>query len=254
MMDRLIGLDTKWCGKHLIHLEEVDSTNEYLKKGDFPNGTAVIADRQTAGKGRSGKNWSGAPAGQALYLSVLFHSMKIGDMGLLPLLCALAAVRSLGEGTLIKWPNDIVLDQKKICGILCESRIQGGKVLAVCGLGINLSQPASFFVQNDLPHATSLLAATGRSLSVPEAAARLLNALEPILEQYNQEGFSAFRQEYCSRCITLGRQVQVVLEEKTVQSQAVSIAQDGSLVCKKDGETFEIRAGEASVRGLYGYV
>lgn len=253
-MEQLLGLDTKWCGRHLIRLQEVDSTNEYLKKGDFPDGTAVIADRQTAGKGRLGKNWSGAPAGQALYLSVLFHSMKVDDMGLLPLLCGLAAVRSLGKKTLIKWPNDIVLDQKKICGILCESRIQGGQVLAICGLGVNLGQPASFFAQNDLPHATSLLASIGRSLSVPEAAARLLNALEPILERYKREGFAPFLQEYSSRCITLGRPVQVVLEEKTVQAQAVSIAPDGSLVCQKDGESFCVRAGEASVRGLYGYV
>lgn len=253
-MEQLPGLDTKWCGRNFIRLDEVDSTNEYLKKGDFPDGTAVIAGRQTAGKGRLGRNWSSAPDGQALYLSVLFHSMKIDDMGLLPLLCGLAAVRSLGEETVIKWPNDIVLDRKKICGILCESRIQGGQVLAVCGIGVNLSQPASFFMQNDLPHATSLLASSGRRMTAQEAAAKLLNALEPILEQYKREGFEPFLREYCGRCITLGRPVQVALEQKTVQAQAVSIAPDGSLVCQKGGETFQIRAGEASVRGLYGYV
>ena len=86
-----------WCGKHWIYLDEVGSTNDYLKKGDFPDGTVVIAGRQTAGKGRRGKSWSGAPTGQALYLSVLFHSMKPDDMGLLPLLCGLAAARTLGD-------------------------------------------------------------------------------------------------------------------------------------------------------------
>lgn len=253
-MENLPELHTKWCGRYLIHLDETGSTNDYLKKGDFPDGAVVIADRQTAGKGRSGKSWSGAPAGQALYLSVLFHSMKIGDMGLLPLLCGIAAAQSLGEQACIKWPNDLLLDQKKICGILCESRIQGGQVLAVCGLGINLNQPASFFAENNLPHATSLLAATGQGLPVLAAAARLLNRLEPVLERYRREGFAPFLQEYCDRCITLGRQVQVILEQKTIQAQAMSIAPDGSLICQKDGETFEIRAGEASVRGLYGYV
>lgn len=90
-MEKEPVLHTKWCGKHWIHLDEVTSTNDYLKQGDFPDGTAVIADRQTAGKGRQGKTWSEAPVGQAMYLSVLFHSMKISDMGLLPLLCGLAA-------------------------------------------------------------------------------------------------------------------------------------------------------------------
>lgn len=132
-MEKEPVLHTKWCGKHWIHLDEVTSTNDYLKQGDFPDGTAVIADRQTAGKGRQGKTWSEAPVGQAMYLSVLFHSMKISDMGLLPLLCGLAAARSLGAAARIKWPNDVLLGEKKVCGILCESKIQKGSVSAICG-------------------------------------------------------------------------------------------------------------------------
>ena len=253
-MEKLPNLDTKWCGRKFIHLEEIGSTNDYLKSGDFPDGTVVIADRQTAGKGRSGKNWSGAPAGQALYLSVLFHSMKIDDMGLLPLLCGLAAAQSLGETAVIKWPNDLLLGEKKVCGILCESRIQGEQVLAVCGLGMNLGQPASFFEENGLPYATSLLAATGQSLPVLTVAAKLLGTLEPILDRYRKEGFAPFLQDYCDRCVTLKRQVRVILERETIQAKAVSVALDGSLICEKDGKSFLIRAGEASVRGLYGYV
>ena len=123
-MEEMPVLHTKWCGKHWIHLDEVASTNDYLKQGDFADGTAVIADRQTAGKGRQGKSWSEAPVGQAMYLSVLFHSMKISDMGLLPLLCGLATARSLGAAARIKWPNDVLLGEKKVCGILCEMCIR----------------------------------------------------------------------------------------------------------------------------------
>lgn len=243
-----------WCGKHWIYLDEVGSTNDYLKKGDFPDGTVVIAGRQTAGKGRRGKSWSGAPTGQALYLSVLFHSMKPDDMGLLPLLCGLAAARTLGDAARIKWPNDVLLHQKKVCGILCESRIQGSQVSAVCGIGINLNQPAAFFVENDLPHATSLLSVTGEERPVLTEACMLLDELEPILDQYRREGFAPFLPAYQALCATLGRQVQVIRAQQTVTAQAVSIAPDGGLVCSKDGETFVIRAGEASVRGLYGYL
>lgn len=83
-MEKEPVLHTKWCGKHWIHLDEVTSTNDYLKQGDFPDGTAVIADRQTAGKGRQGKTWSEAPVGQAMYLSVLFPSMKTAIWGYCP--------------------------------------------------------------------------------------------------------------------------------------------------------------------------
>ena len=99
----------RWCGRNLVLLEEVDSTNTYLKQGDFPDGTAVIALRQTAGKGRTGRVWTGAEPGQGLYLSVLFHSMQIEDMGFLPLLCGLAVAKTLGRGAAIKWPNDVLI-------------------------------------------------------------------------------------------------------------------------------------------------
>ena len=253
-MEKEPVLHTKWCGKHWIHLDEVTSTNDYLKQGDFPDGTAVIADRQTAGKGRQGKTWSEAPVGQAMYLSVLFHSMKISDMGLLPLLCGLAAARSLGAAARIKWPNDVLLGEKKVCGILCESKIQTGSVSAICGIGINLNQTEVFFAQNNLPHATSLLAFSGQRRTAQAAAIQLLEELEPILEQYRQEGFSSLASSYCGRCVTLGRQVRVIRAQQEITAQAISIAPDGGLVCRKAGETFVIRAGEASVRGLYGYL
>ena len=143
---------------------------------------------------------------------------------------------------------------KKVCGILCESKIQGGKVSAVCGMGINLCQDEDFFIQNNLPHATSLLAFDGQRRTAQEAAVLLLEELEPILEQYRQEGFSPFAASYCDRCVTLGRQVRVIRGQQEVTAQAISIAPDGGLICQKAGENFVIRAGEASVRGLYGYV
>lgn len=252
-METLPLSHTLRCQKNFVHLKEVRSTNDYLKQGDFPDGTAVIADRQTAGKGRQGKNWSGAPAGQALYLSVLLHSMKVEDMGFLPLLCGLAVCRTLGRDAFIKWPNDVLLDKKKICGILCESKIQGQNVSAVCGMGLNLAQPAQFFAENNLPHATSLFASTGEIRDPVQAAAMILEQLDPILWVYQEKGFAPFLAEYESRCLTLGQQVRVLYDGETVVAQAVRIDRDGALLCRRDGVAFTVRAGEASVRGLYGY-
>ena len=244
----------RWCGKNLVLLEEVDSTNTYLKQGDFPDGTAVIALRQTAGKGRTGRVWTGAEPGQGLYLSVLFHSMQIEDMGFLPLLCGLAVAKTLGRGAAIKWPNDLLIGTQKVCGILCESRIEGDRISAVCGIGLNLTQPREYFEQNDLPHGTSLLLSCGEKRTPLQAAAMILDELEPMLEQDRAEGFSPFLAEYSRRCITLGRDVLVLRQGDAAEAKAISVSDDGSLICEKDGETFVVRAGEASVRGLYGYV
>lgn len=243
-----------WCGKNFILLDEVDSTNTYLKRGDFPDGTAVIALRQTAGKGRTGRVWTDAEPGQALFLSVLFHSMKAEDMGFLPLLCGLAAANTLGKGAAIKWPNDLLIGEKKVCGILCESRIIGSEISAVCGIGLNLSQTQEYFTENGLPHGTSLYLSCGEKRTVLQAAAMILDELEPMLEQYRREGFAPFMKEYTRRCITVGRQVQVLRAGESLTAKAVGITPDGSLLCEKGGETFPVRAGEASVRGLYGYV
>lgn len=121
-------------------------------------------------------------------------------------------------------------------------------------MGINLCQDEDFFYPNNLPHATSLLAFDGQRRTAQEAAVLLLEELEPILEQYRQEGFSPFAASYCDRCVTLGRQVRVIRGQQEVTAQAISIAPDGGLICQKAGENFVIRSGEASVRGLYGYV
>ena len=130
--------------------------------------------------------------------------MKISDMGLLPLLCGLATARSLGAAARIKWPNDVLLGEKKVCGILCESKIQGGKVSAVCGMGINLCQDEDFFIQNNLPHATSLLAFDGQRRTAQEAAILFQNGT--YFRAVPPEGFSPFAASYCDRCVTLGRQ------------------------------------------------
>lgn len=126
-MEEMPVLHTKWCGKHWIHLDEVASTNDYLKQGDFADGTAVIADRQTAGKGRQGKSWSEAPVGQAMYLSVLFHSMKISDMGLLPLLCGLATARSLGAAAALNGPMTYCWAKKKSAAFSAKAKFRAEK-------------------------------------------------------------------------------------------------------------------------------
>ena len=250
---------------NLIRLKQVDSTNTYCKDHctALSHGSAVFTDCQTAGRGRRGNRWDGGEhiPGQNLALSFLLKDAKIEDMGILPLLCALAvrrAVRDIAGGDArIKWPNDMILCGKKLCGILCESRITAGQesgLSAVCGIGINLTQQRADFDALGLPHATSLLLCTEKTFPLEEVTVAILEQFAQIYEEYRADGFSALLPEYREGCITLGKQVRVIRGEETKEGTALDITPEGELLCRFDGEEQVIRSGEASVRGLYGYV
>lgn len=171
----------------VIHLESVDSTNEYLKRQGalLPDGTVVVADHQTAGKGRLGRSWQDAP-GQSLLASWLLKSLQGDALLLLPLAAGMAvldALDSLGvQGANLKWPNDIVAQRdgrcRKLAGILCEHRV-GQQSFAVCGIGVNLLQPQEVFDGRGLPDAGSVLGVLGAPLKREE----LLRAIGQSLQK-----------------------------------------------------------------------
>jgi len=250
---------------NLIRLPQVDSTNTYCKQNcaALPHGSAVFTDCQTSGRGRRGNSWDGGAyiPGQNLALSFLLKDARLEDMGILPLLCALAVRRAIkamtSEDVWIKWPNDMILHGKKLCGILCESRITAGQesgLSAICGIGINLTQEQADFDRMGLPHAASLRLCTGKIFTLEEVTIAILEQFSQIYEQYRREGFPAMLPEYRDGCITLGKQVRVIRGEETKEGTALDITSDGELLCLIDGEEQIIRSGEASVRGLYGYV
>lgn len=254
------GLHTKILGQYHLHLEEVDSTNNYCKThaDHLPHGAVITAARQTAGKGRLGRQWADIPDA-GLALSVLLHDMPPQKMSLLPLLTGLAVSEGLetltGLRFPIKWSNDVLTGDKKLCGILCESRLSGSSGFAVIGIGVNLMQSAEDLARYGLVYASSLLLATGRCFSREETAAAILNQLEPVLAQFVVEGFSGeLLERYTQRCITLGRTVRILHSGEEQTAFAAAIAPDGALICEVNEKKFRVLAGEASVRGLYGYV
>ena len=254
-MEEMPVLHTKWCGKHWIHLDEVASTNDYLKQGDFADGTAVIADRQTAGKGRQGKSWSEAPVGQAMYLSVLFHSMKISDMGLLPLLCGLATARSLGAAARIKWPNDVVVSRKKICGILTEMTMKQDKIgCAVIGVGINVNMES--FPEEMADKATSLYLESGHPFDRAQVVGLVMKHFEENYERFVQtEDLSGLKPDYEKMLANLNQPVRVLDQNDPYEGIARGINAGGELLVERaDGTVEEVNSGEVSVRGLYSYV
>lgn len=253
------GLHTEHLGQRFLWFERLGSTNDYLKEhGEtLPDGTVVAAAEQVAGKGRRGNQWT-VPRGESVSMSALFHNLGEQMLPLLPLVCGLAAAKGLsgltGQKARIKWPNDVVINQKKLVGILCESVLGTGNSLAVCGIGINVLQKQAYFDEAGLPYATSLYLQTQVLYSLDEAAAAVLNQLEPLMELLRQKGFSALREEYEQFSATLGRPVRILQDGEQKEGVALGIGEDGSLLCNIGGALVPVRSGEASVRGLYGYL
>ena len=243
----------------VIVLDRVDSTNRWLKEhgAELPHGTVCYTDWQEAGRGRLGRSWT-VPAGQTVAMSFLFRRQE--DWGWLPLVCGLAVSDALqrltGEAFLIKWPNDILCRERKVCGILCESRAADGEWLAVAGMGINLSQTAAWFEEAGLPYGGSIRMLTGTSVSPKEAVAAVADALNDWWELHRKGETAALKAEYTHRCVNIGRLVRVLGPDGTArcEGKAVGIAQDGALEVETEQGRIVIRAGEASVRGLYGYI
>ena len=230
----------------------VDSTNLVLRRlaAEAPDGAAVIAARQSAGRGRSGRGFLSPEGG--LYLSVLRRPAVGGEA--LPTLTPVAAVavcraveRVCALRCSIKWPNDVVLGGKKICGILVESVLGGEPSCVIVGIGINVNTPP--FPEELRGGAGSLADAAGGPVDLEALAAALLEELDGCYEAWLAEpGFCL--DEYRSRCVTLGREV--LAGGRSARAEGIG-ADYSLLVSYPDGTREALRFGEVSVRGLCGY-
>lgn len=235
-------------------VESMPSTNAYLLENSetLPSGTAVSALVQTAGKGRRQKQWKGQP-GAGLYLSFLYKAKAADFSSLAPLylaLCVGNVLRTHGVAAKVKWPNDILVAGKKVCGILCEAKFVGEQVHFVGGVGLNLCQGAQFFA--GLPHASSVLLASGVRLARGEMAHAILKEVEEKahLLQRPESFLNAFR----PHCITLQNWVRLHYENQVVEGFATDIAKGGQLMVQVEGELRLVNSGQVSVRGKDGYV
>ncbi len=240
----------------LLRPAQTASTNRLLKErvADFPRGAVCYTDHQTAGRGRLGRSWE-TPPGTALALSVLWYPE--GDVSMLPLVCGWGATRAIEEvaglSAYIKWPNDSICNNRKVCGILCESGTHNGRLYVVAGVGVNLTQTEEDFARADLPYAGSILSLTGKRVSADEMAEVLLTHLQEGYARWQAGDMAGLLEEIKTRCITLGRPVQVLATEPFT-GMAVDLDATGRLVVEReDGSRVAVNAGEVSVRGLYGY-
>lgn len=241
--------------------DTMDSTNLMCKRmaaEGASDGTVVIADSQTAGRGRLGRSFQSA-AGVGLYLSVLWRpDCDVETLMALPALGAVAAARAVervcGVRPEIKWPNDLVLGGKKIGGILTESVLLPGETAVVLGIGINVSHRAEDFDGEVRTIAASLEMMAEKRVSRAALAAALMEELDALRREALAQP-QLWLAEYRRRCLTVGRAVQVIAGEQIRPARALDVDEGfGLRVRYEDGSVDTVRAGEVSVRGLYGYV
>lgn len=264
--DRFAGLESGlW--KELVFEETLDSSNLEAKRriqnaaarGEDISGTVVTCEMQTAGRGRRGRRWE-SPAGSGIWVSlVLKPDIGPDKASMMTLVAGMAVRKALSDlfplKAGIKWPNDIIVDDRKICGILTEMTVEDMEMTGiVVGIGINVSNEA--FPEELRDVATSVnMAAHDKEADRASILMCLLGAMEEYYERFLKTGdLTGLMDEYNEHCINAGRMVHVIGVDTDWTAQAIGIDRNGGLrLIKEDGEETTVSSGEVTIRGVMGY-
>ncbi len=255
-------IHTVWAGAELHFYRVTGSTNLLAKQAgeeNGPHGALFVADEQTAGRGRRGRSWQ-SPPGANIYFTILLRPDFSPDQAsMLTLVMAhsvASAIRRLtGMGPCIKWPNDVLLEGKKVCGILTEMSVEREYIhYVVCGVGINV-------VPQDFPegireHATTVEAVYGQPVSKGVLLQYVMEAFERDYDAFVAAGdLTPLLDSYNGMLVNRGRGVRVLDPKGEWEGIARGINASGELLVENtEGEVQAVYAGEVSVRGIYGYV
>ena len=248
-------LNTRWLGRALAQFPSLPSTNQLARQlaaQGCAHGTIVLAEEQTAGRGRRGRNWTNQP-GKDICLSVVLRpNLEAQHAPRYTLASALGIYRlamELGCDAFIKWPNDVLIEGKKVCGILLEmdgdmDRLQS----VIVGIGLNVNTDA--FPEEIERHATSLSLHLHKSLERNRVLATLLNALEPLYDACEEEqAYHALLKEYTRCCGTVGQTISVIGIRETLDGVAEGIDEVGRLLLRtQDGTLHALSAGDVTLK------
>jgi len=248
------GLFTNYIGKKIYYFPELKSTNIIAKEKalhraeEINEGTLIIAERQSAGKGRLGREWFSPEGG--IWLSViLYPQLSPSYISRITLMTAVAAVKAIKICTQIKsqikWPNDILINEKKVCGILTEISAELDIInWVVVGIGINANIDHRDFPEDIQENTISLKEASGKEISRVKLAQTFLQEFEKYYDKLKRIEFSSILKEWKLCSHTLGRKIRVDMGERIITGEAVNINEEGALILKKeDGELVEIISG-----------
>lgn len=245
-------LTTEFIGKAVHFFDELDSTN--IKafehgRGGAPEGTVVVADGQTKGKGRIGRRWE-SPHGLNLYASIILRPQVVpqGAQGLtfVAAVAAAEAVSSFGLKPAVKWPNDILLNNRKTAGILLEMDSEPDRVhFVVVGIGVNLNISKDMMPDYIKNTATSMMAEKGAPIDRAAFTAGLLSSMERWYKVYLTQGFTPVLDEWKKYFDAQGKAVKVTFFDSQITGTCVGVDDTGALLVRKDsGEVEKVVSGD----------
>lgn len=256
-------LQTSKIGREIFHFEILDSTNDKakelaLRKG--LDGALVISEEQTTGKGRLGRHWV-SPRHKGIWMSIILkpdlEPAVVPRITHISAASVISALKELGIHALVKWPNDIILNGKKICGILTEMSGEINKIAyIVVGIGINANLTKEDIPSEIAEKASSLLVETGSQCDRKLVAAKVLNKFEILYNNFLNTGSIDDSIKICKEnSILIGRDVRIIYRQKETKAHAVDLNSKGELVVQfEDGHVEPVISGEVSIRGLNGYI
>lgn len=237
-----LGLTTKRLGQHIHYEESVDSTQKIalrLSLDGAPEGTVVIAEEQTAGRGRMARPWH-SPKYTGVWMSVILRPDLLPQKApQLTLIVAVAVVQAIEELTTlhpqIKWPNDLLINGKKITGILTEMQAESDRINSVIiGIGMNVNQEKDSYPEELRSIATSLLIETGNKVNRAELIRQVLSKLEHLYDLYLQEGFYPIKILWESYAISIGKMITARMLQGNIYGKALGITDDGVLIMEDE--------------------
>ncbi len=248
------GLKTRIFGKpDIISFDNTDSTNiqaRLLAEKGAPEGTLVLAEKQTSGRGRKGRTWF-SPPGRGIYASLILRpAMPPSEVPGITLITAVAAAESLIALTKlpikIKWPNDLLINSRKLAGILTEISTEMDAVnYIIVGIGLNINTPPEDFPEEIKPIATSVLAESGKTFSRVDILQAFIHQYEACYDQFKQEGFTGLRKRWKALTDIIGRNIKVEKVDATLSGQVVDVDNDGVLILKDNkGQMHRVFSGD----------
>ena len=249
---------TRIIGRRIEYYEELESTNtEALRLAleNAPEGTVVIADAQSEGRGRLDRIWESPPS-LNLYLSVVLRpDIPAAASSLIPLMVGVAVadvISKYGPGPVrLKWPNDVLIDGKKICGILTEMRTKADRVhFIIVGIGVNINMRKLDFPRGIRETATSLRILTECELDRIDVAIRLFESLERWYRIFLSGGEAAIREKWLQYADIIGKRIEVVFKSETQRGTVAGLDEHGALLLEGETGVQQVLAGDVYIERL----
>ena len=256
------SLNTDFIGRNIYYYDSIDSTNKRAKDIALEEGegTVIIAEQQVDGKGRLGRSWI-SPKGKGIWMSIILKPevdpIKVAKITLIGAAAVYKGLNNMNIDSTIKWPNDILIDGKKICGILTEMSCELNMInYVVMGIGINVNLDESNIPEDLRDKATSIKISQKKFINRKELLANILNEFEELYIPFKDNGNISESIDICrENCALIGKEVKIIKGEEIKIGRALDINKEGQLVVEfNNGLVENILSGEVSVRGVDGYI